>query len=263
MKPPRLAALLLAALCAAPGCGSPSRTIVQISTIGALLAGAYDGSMTCRELRRHGDFGLGTFDRLDGEMVVLDGTVYQVRADGGVRAAGPGEKTPYAMVTRFSPSLSVPLARGAGLPELEASIDRAFPDMNLFCAVRVRGRFSEMRTRSVPPQEKPYPPLAEAAKAQAVFRRRGVSGTLVGFRAPAYAERIAPPGHHLHFLSDDRTFGGHVLAFSLESGSAELEPCRRFLLLLPPEGSSFGTMDLGGDRGGELEKVERGRGPTR
>lgn len=259
-RAPRFLPILACALLLSGCCRPPAHTITQVSPIAALLAGAYDGQVTCAELLRRGDLGIGTFDRLDGEMVVLDGAVYQACSDGAVRRAGGGETTPFAAVTRFSPSVSAPLAAGTDLKGLEGAVDRAFPDMNLFCAVRVRGRFSAMKVRSVPPQAKPYPPLAEAAKRQTVFERSGTGGTLVGFRSPRYAEGIAVPGYHLHFLSDDRTFGGHVLDFALESGIAELDPCTRLMLVLPGPGSAFAAMDLGGDRTAELERAERDPG---
>ena len=262
---PRLAAaLLLVAAIVSSGClRPPAHTITQVCVIDALLAGAYDGQLSCAARRRHGDFGLGTFDRLDGEMAMLDGVVHQVRADGSVREAPGSETTPFAMVTRFSPTRAVPVAPGAGPADLEALLDRAFPDANLFCAIRMRGRFSAVRTRSVPAQKKPYPPLVEVTKSQPVFGREQVSGTLLGFRSPAYAGRVTAPGYHLHFLSDDRAFGGHGLDFRVESGVAELDPCTRFLLVLPEPGSAFGTMDLGGDRSAELEAAERGGGTVR
>jgi acetolactate decarboxylase len=103
----------------------------------------------------------------------------------------------------------------------------------------------------------------EVTKSQPVFERERVPGTLLGFRSPAYAGGVTAPGYHLHFLSDDRTFGGHVLDFRVESGVAELDPCTRFLLVLPAPGGAFGTMDLGGDRSAELEEAERGGGAVR
>ena len=255
--------VLAAAILIAGCCRPPAHTITQVSTIGALLAGAYDGQIACAELRRYGDLGIGTFDRLDGEMVVLDGTVYQVRADGSVRVPPGTTTTPTAMVARFTPEIAVPLDRGMEMRAFEARIDRAFPEMNLFCAVRARGRFSAVKTRSVPTQEKPYPPLVQVTKAQSVFEREGISGTLLGFRSPGYAGGITVPGYHLHFLSDDRAFGGHVLDFTLDSGTAEIDPCTRFLLVLPGAGSAFGRMDLGGDRSADLETAERADAPTR
>src|SRR6202158_1160555 len=62
--------------------GDEDKTIFQTSTVDALMEGASQGDMTMGELKTHGDFGLGTFDGLDGEMIELDGKVFQVRADG-------------------------------------------------------------------------------------------------------------------------------------------------------------------------------------
>ena len=77
------------------------REVYQTSTMGALLQGVYDGEVTIRELLHHGDFGVGTFNRLDGEMVVLDGVCYQLRSDGSATIADPEQKTPFAAVTWF------------------------------------------------------------------------------------------------------------------------------------------------------------------
>ena len=65
--------------------------VYQTSTMGALLDGVYDGDVTIAELLTHGDFGLGTFNHLDGEMVVLDGVCHHLRSDGSATvAAAPG-----------------------------------------------------------------------------------------------------------------------------------------------------------------------------
>ncbi|MCP8318695.1 MAG: acetolactate decarboxylase, partial [Candidatus Methylarchaceae archaeon HK01B] len=75
--------------------------LFQTSTISALLEGAYDGNMTYGELKKHGDFGLGTFNGLDGEMAGLDGTFYQVKDDGIAYPVDDSIKTPFALVTFF------------------------------------------------------------------------------------------------------------------------------------------------------------------
>jgi len=71
------------------------------STIDALLAGAYDGDLTVRELSARGDFGLGTYNHLDGELLALGGVYYHVRADGSVTVADPADKVPLAYVVPF------------------------------------------------------------------------------------------------------------------------------------------------------------------
>ncbi|MDO9631420.1 MAG: acetolactate decarboxylase, partial [Humidesulfovibrio sp.] len=116
--------------------------LVQIGVIDALLAGGYDGSVPVRELPRLGDIGLGTFDALDGEMVILDGVVYQVPASGLVRRADLRVTTPFAQVAWFKPGPALALPENLGMKDLEAWMDKALGDTSLFGAVRVEGVFT-------------------------------------------------------------------------------------------------------------------------
>jgi len=238
-------------------CGTQQDTITQISTINAILAGAYDGQMSCGDVMQYGDFGIGTFDRLDGEMVLLDDQLYQVRYDGAVSSPPMSLTTPFAAVANFSSDFEIGVKKGTNFSGLKEAVDETVPNMNVFCAVKLKGHFSSMKTRSVPPQDKPYPPLVEVTKKQAVFLFEQVSGTIVGFRSPPYVKGINVPGYHLHFISDDAKSGGHVLEFTLEEGRAELDICNRFLMILPEDESDFAQMDLSLDRSKELEKSER------
>jgi acetolactate decarboxylase len=241
------------------GCGTvvPTDTVTQISTLDAILAGAYDGQITCRELISHGDLGIGTFDDLDGEMVLVDGEMYQVKADGKVYSPSLETESPFAVVVKFEPRIKVKLNGPLNFQQFVELMDKEVPATNLFFAARVSGRFESMRTRSVPPQKKPYPPLAEVTKNQPEFDLKDVSGTIVGFRCPAYVKGINMPGYHLHFLSDDLDSGGHVLDFVLDKGMAEIDLCSRFLMILPEGDSDFAGLDLGVDRSEDLEKAER------
>jgi acetolactate decarboxylase len=231
-------------------------TLMQTSTIEALLTGVYEGPVTVGDLLRHGDFGLGTFDSLDGEMVVLEGIVYQVNAAGRVQAMAPETRTPFAAVTRFQPQVIVTATHGGDLAALIREIDRALPSLNYFYAVRVDGEFTAVRTRSVPRQTPPYVPLAEVVKDQAVFDLAEVRGTLVGLRCPAYSKGFNVPGYHFHFLTDDRQAGGHVLALTLRRGEVQVMPIRDVRLMLPAD-EGFATARLGEDRDAELHKVEK------
>jgi acetolactate decarboxylase len=248
-----LAVLLLA------GCSArlPSHSVTQTSTIDALLAGVYDGEMTCGELLRYGDLGIGTFDRLDGEMVVLDGKIYQVRADGGVYQPPLDLKTPFASVTRFRADRVIFLTQDLDYPHLKELLDAQLPDPHLFYAFRIKGHFATMRTRSVPAQQKPYPPLAEVTKNQPEFEMTDISGTIVGFRCPVFVKGINVPGYHLHFLSDDHRKGGHILAFELTEGSAEIDTDNRFVLIMPQSSADLNRLDLSKDRSEELKRVEQ------
>jgi len=152
------------------GCGVPAwNTIYQTSTIDALLSGIYDGDISCRDLLKHGDFGIGTFDGLDGEMVILKGTVYQVKGDGKVYKPDPNTKTPFATMCYFNPEKTISIDASTDYKRIEFLIDAAAPSRNLFCAIKITGQFRLMRTRSVPAQRKPYPPLKEVTRNQPEF----------------------------------------------------------------------------------------------
>jgi len=239
------------------GCATtPKDTLTQVSTIDALLTGAYDGQMTTDQLLKYGNLGIGTFDALDGEMIVLDHQVYQARSDGTVCLMPTNSTTPFASVVNFRPDLTPCLKTVLTEETFQSSVDELTPNQNLFLAVRFDGYFTSMKVRSVPKQQKPYPPLAEVAPQQAVFEYTGVSGTVLGFRCPAFVKGINVPGWHLHFISDDKTKGGHILGFTTVGGNLQLDECHRFYMVLPKE-QQFSTLNLSQDRSAELEKVEK------
>ncbi len=203
--------------------GAEPHEIFQTSTIGALLEGAYDGDVTFAELAEHGDLGLGTLDALDGEMIAVDGLFFRAAVDGSVSRVEGSARTPFAVVTRFAPgarlSVSEPIDQADVLAMVEAQVDSAAPCQ----ALRIDGSFELVKARSVPRQAKPYPPLVEVVAAQQVFELRDVEGTIVGFRFPDYAGGLNVAGYHLHFVTDDRSRGGHVLDFSCRRGTVEID----------------------------------------
>ena len=240
------------------GCATTTKdTVYQTSTIDALLAGVYDGNLTLEQLMRHGDFGLGTFDHLDGEMIILDKNIYQVKADGKVYKPALSYKTPFAAVCEFTPDKTIPVKEGTNYKSLEELIDENIPNKNLFYAIKITGKFKSMKTRSVPRQEKPYPPLKEATDKESVFNMEKISGTIVGFRCPPYVKGINVPGYHLHFISSDYTSGGHVLSFEIFQGICEIDILDRFFLQLPANAEDFAGTDLSKDRTKELQSVEK------
>lgn len=240
------------------GCTTaPLDQVFQTSTIDALLAGVYDGQMTCTELLEQGDFGIGTFDNLDGEMIVLDGTVYQIKSDGKVYRPARSTETPFATVCSFAAEDTADVVPGSKYPAVEKIVDVMAPNKNLFCAIRIEGSFKAMKTRSVPAQTKPYPPLKDVTKNQPEFEMTDVKGTIVGFRCPAYVKGINVPGYHLHFLSEDRTQGGHILSFTVKQANCAVDVLNRYALVLPTEDESFANTDLSTDRSIDLQNVEK------
>jgi acetolactate decarboxylase len=206
--------------------------LYQTSLISALMAGLYEGEMSYGEIRKHGDFGLGTFNDLDGEMVGFDGTFYQLRSDGSARPVTGDQKTPFAVVTFFQPEQELDVMQPMTKSDLLATIEKA-TSANLFSAVRVDGIFDEVRTRTVQRQSRPFPPLTEAAEHQAEKVFTNVEGTLAGFRSPAYAQGIGVAGFHLHFLRQDKQAGGHALDYRLRAGKIEICSVHDFRVELP------------------------------
>jgi acetolactate decarboxylase len=206
--------------------------LYQTSLMSALIAGLYEGEMTYGEIRKHGDFGLGTFNDLDGEMVGFDGTFYQLRSDGSARPVTADQKTPFAVVTFFQPEQELEVGQQMTKSELLAMIEKA-TDANLFSAVRVDGMFDEVRTRTVQRQARPFPPLTEAAKHQAEKVFTHVQGTLAGFRTPTYAQGIGVAGFHLHFLRQDKQAGGHALDYQLRAAKVQICAMHDFHVELP------------------------------
>jgi acetolactate decarboxylase len=191
--------------------GREPHVLFQASTIAALLGGAYEGDLSFAELAEHGDLGLGTLDGLDGEMIALDGRFYRADVDGNIAAVAAERKTPFAVVTDFTPSLDTEIDGPLEHDELLAELDRLVPAGTVSCAIRIDGRFELVRARSVPRQTPPYRPLTEVVAEQHVFELTELEGTMLGFRFPDYAEGIEVSGYHLHFISEDRSSGGHVL----------------------------------------------------
>jgi acetolactate decarboxylase len=191
--------------------GREPHVLFQASTIAALLEGAYEGDLSFAELAEHGDLGLGTLDGLDGEMIALDGRFYRADVDGTVAEVAAETKTPFAVVTGFTPSLDTEVDGTPGHDHLLAKLDQLIPADTVSCAIRIDGRFELVRARSVPRQSPPYRPLTEVVAEQHVFELTEVTGTMLGFRFPDYAEGIEVSGYHLHFISEDRSRGGHVL----------------------------------------------------
>lgn len=238
-----------------------NRVIFQNSTINALLEGLYDDDVTVGQVREYGNLGLGTFNTLDGEMVVLDDHVYKVKAvkgiGGNVSPVKDAEKTPFSVVTMFHPDKSVNTDKPMDLTELQTYLDTLRPSRNIFYAFRIEGRFGYIKTRSVPAQKRPYPRLSEVVKDQPEFEFRDIDGFLVGFWMPSFMKDINVPGYHLHFLSADKTKGGHLLACETGDIKIDIDYIYGFKMRLPGS-REFLEMDLSG-KTSELETVEQDR----
>ena len=233
----------------------PIHTLFQVSTSAALVEGLYQGAVRVSRLLCHGDFGLGTFIDLDGEMVVLDGTCYQVSSSGAVGTVEGNLLVPYAVVTRFKAEFSKQLHHLESFRELVSVCDGLRGSDNVFYAFRGEGQFSLVKTRVM----KAVPQgttLKAAASGQEEFLFENVNGTLVGIWSPSFAGSFTVPGYHFHFLSADRKRGGHVL--ECKALGVHLEGCvMNEMHVSLPETEEFLKADLTRNPQDDLASAER------
>lgn len=218
----------------APSAQAPG-TIWQVSPFALLVRGHYDGVMPLGAIRRHGDLGLGAADQLAGEMALVDGRWYQF-LEGGRAVVPPDEmRTPFAEVTFWSGGRDIAVQPGArydASKQLQDAVDAQLPTLNAFYALRLEGTWDVVMARTYLRQTRPYPPLGHAAADTITLTN--VSGTMVGFRQPSYADSLGVPGYHLHFVTADRRVGGHVLSFTARDVRMQVSERPEFTLRMPP-----------------------------
>jgi len=228
-------------------------TLYQVSTAAALVEGIYQGAVQVATLRQHGDLG-GTFEGLDGEMVIVDGHFFQASSDGSVREVQDNVLSPFAAVTAFSSDAAITLDYCPDLSYLTSQFDALRSSDNFFFALRVDGTFEHIHARAMR-RTKEGVPLGEAAAVQPEFEFQNASGTLVGFWTPEYAKSLNVPGYHLHFVSADRTHGGHVLQCRGKHLRLQIQREGDYHIVLP-ETEDFLKADLRRDPTEALAKAE-------
>lgn len=228
-------------------------TLVQYSTIESLLAGNYDGFVSISTLKENGDIGIGTFDELDGELVMIDQKVYKIKDTGNAEEVNNSIKTPFASVTYFDKDISKQLMNIGNYDSLQQELDKFITNRNLFYVFRVDGTFKNTKVRSVPKQEKPYPVLSEVTKNQPTYEYKDIKGSLVGFWCPEYVGGINVPGYHMHFISEDRTKGGHLLDVSFEKADVSADVTNAFSMELSQSNVAGRIANVTA----EIEKVEK------
>jgi acetolactate decarboxylase len=219
---------LMPQICAA----QDTREIYQVSSREAMAVGRFDDGPTIETLKKHGDFGLGTFDGFDGELILVNGKAYQARVDGPPKIADDSARSPFALVTFFKPSQTMVVHEKTDLAGLEQLIVGAMPSRKIYCAIRVTANFKSIKSRSVPVQHRPYPTLIQALEQEHVLNLSDTEATMVGFWSPPVMAEMSGGGLHLHFISADGDYGGHVLNCEFAQAKVEIEPIRHIEITL-------------------------------
>lgn len=233
-------------------------SMYQVSLLQAFMHGEYDGVVKVGDLKKYGDIGLGTFEGVNGEMIVLDGVVYQAAADGSINVMKDDEKIPFATVTKFDEDGNITNITASNFDDLTGQLNKTIEEYgtNNMYVIKIKGDFSNITVRSVEKQEKPYKEFTDvAAVDQKVFNHTDQTGTLVAVYFPEYMNELNMHGWHLHFLSDDKTKGGHVLGFNGLKGSAQIDEIHEFNMILPTD-DTFKTMNFTEDMSNKISSVE-------
>ncbi len=218
--------------------------LFHYNTLGTLMKGGFDGTFAFDEVLKNGGIGIGTVDRLDGELVILDHHGYRFDVNGKIHEVRLEDTTPYAAVIDFVPENKTTLNGKLNKENLEEKMVEQFSSKNVFQAVKLHATFDKIKCRSVQGQEKPYPDLVDVAKDQAEFTAEGITGTLVGIYTPELFGTISASGFHLHFISDDHHFGGHVLAFETDEPVITWQTIDTVEQKFPTDDSTFMKTDF-------------------
>lgn len=238
-----------------------SNKIYQVSTLQALALGYTRPVVTVQKLLEHGDTGLGTFENVDGEMIVVDGACYQARPDGSIVRAEDSAGVPFAVAgfvkngRRFAMTEMQDIA--AIKLELTLKIEEEF-GLNSIHVARIDGWFDTIHARAGAPYRSQHISLKDIlSKTQKDFCFERLYGTLVCVYYPDYMDGINASGWHMHFLSEDRKLGGHVFEASMRSGECLVQKMDRIEIQLPRE-AAFDTYSLKEASKDEIKEVEQG-----
>lgn len=234
-------------------------TVYQVALLQSLALGYFDGSITVKDLKNYGDTGIGTFEGLNGEMIVLDGVVYRANQDCKINIMGNRDTVPFSNVTFFEKDFSIKLRNVIDKDSLESVLNTQVDKhgINSFYMVKIPGEFNEILVRSEAGQVKPYPTLVEALTVtQKEFTFQNIKGTLVGLYCPQFMSSLNSTGWHFHFISEDKKVGGHVLGLHLESGEAQFDKTDNFRMGLPKK-ENFQELNFNTDLKEDIRKAEQ------
>ena len=244
--------------CASDSNNNKSDSLFQAALLQSLMSGVYDGFITVKEVKNYGDIGIGTFQSVNGELIMLDGKIYQALWDGSVKIADDSETVPFCNVTFFDSDITRENIHAKNITELKSKLDEIINShgKNQFYMAKISGEFNSILVRSELAQKKPYKPLDVALKTdQREFTYKNISGVVVALYCPAYMNGLNNTGWHLHFISDDRTKGGHVLELDMNSCKVELDIMSSFTMILP-DNSGFNDKDLAVEMTSRIKEVE-------
>ena len=231
----------------------------QVSTLQALALGYSRAVINVGELLQEGNTGLGTFEDVNGEMIVMDGQCYRADQNGNVTVVSAGTGVPFAAVANLFGNQQFPLRDIPDIASIRAELTRKIEEnfgLNSMHIVKIEGVFEMVDARSEAPYRSQHVTLKEVlGQTQKSFLFENIRGSLVGVYFPDYMDGINMPGWHLHFLSEDQSKGGHVFDASIRAGTAKVDKITNIMINLPKE-AAFDTYSLKQDLQKEIKSIE-------
>ena len=215
--------------------------IYHYSSMDAMRNGVYAGNITVKELKQKGDFGLGTYNFLDGELITLNGNIYRIATNGSVEIADEKRKVPFGSFTFFRKDYSIKLEHIKTIDDLLQKLPELLPSRNRFYAIKIEATFSTLTLGgAVKVDEKDTTGIAAFMKTRPLYKKQNIKGTLVGFYNPGYAGGLDLSPFHFHFISDDKTTGGHLIEgnFSDAKITVQLDEKNAYEVILPDTNDS-------------------------
>jgi acetolactate decarboxylase len=245
----------------APAAGKTDTLHNHLFTVGVgggLIGGLYDGTYPYRKLKQHGNFGLGAPDKLDGELVIFQGKIYQTRHTGKTFMVDDRQLTPFAMVNYFRADKKITISHTLDKKSLFLLLDSILPNVNGLYAIHISGKFSYIKTRAFPPvKAHDHTPLASMLSLQHFFEFNNVNGDLIGYRLPSFMDNTNISGYHFHFLSEHKDAGGHIIDLKADNITIEIDQLDSYTIQVPSN-SDFEQFDFKKNRDEDIKSVERG-----
>jgi acetolactate decarboxylase len=253
----RLSIILLAFITLSAG-PSPRNSLFTVGVGAGLIGGLYDGFYPYKSLKQHGDFGLGAPDKLDGELMIFQGKIYQTQHSGKTFIVDDKQLTPFAMVNFFHPDIKITPNKAMSKTELFHYLDSVLTNINGMYAIHISGKFSYVKTRAFPPvKEHQHTPLAEMLPLQHFFEFKAAQGDLIGYRLPSFMDNTNIAGYHFHYLSQKKDAGGHIIDLKTDDILIEIDVLDSYTIEVPAT-EDFRHFDFKKNREEEIKSVERG-----
>lgn len=213
----------------------PPNHIWQIMPSMAFKTGLYGGVTTIAKARYHGNFGLGQFAALDGELIVHDGQFVRARADGSVKQADDADELCFAQLCFYEPTNFGDAPANVDKKSFGSILSQLLAYQNSFCAFRIMGTFAQVVPSAPPPMPKPYPRFDQVGPLRKSFPAENIAGCIVGYYSPVFMDEVGVAGYHFHFVSDNQKVAGHVDSFKLAKGRVDAARIDHFTITLPTD----------------------------